>query len=300
MIIKEKSIKNYKNLENAIRYILSKEANDGFVHTRFILGDRKYKQELSTLTNDNQAYSIVAERRLQNMLQQYKSNDVKRIHKRHNETKFHHSIISFHKDDRLSQEELLKTVKRFIKERYPKSLVCAVSHHDKLHQHIHVVGSHVQVSGITNYHTKKQFSEIKQHMELWQEQHLNINYSNIQHVKKKEQTLVKDAEYQINLRGQQNEKQQFQMILAKAYSKAKSQKQFYALLKAEGLQLYYRAKTPGIIGEKRNYRLKTLGYSLERIALLELENTQKQKQLTRLAQLYKKANEQDLDLEQEF
>ena len=41
MIIKEKSIKNYKNLENAMRYILSKEANDGFVHTRFILGDRK-------------------------------------------------------------------------------------------------------------------------------------------------------------------------------------------------------------------------------------------------------------------
>ncbi len=107
-------------------------------------------------------------------------------------------------------------------------------------------------------------------------------------------------EYQLNLRGKQSEKQQLQMVLAKAYNEAKSEQQFYALLKEEGLTLYFRAKAPGVIGEKRRYKLKTLGYSLERIALLELENTQKQRQLTRLAQLDQKQQEQDLDFEQEL
>jgi len=300
MVIKEKSIKSYAGLEGVLRYLLSKELPDGFVHTRFIRGDRKYKKELAMVTDDAQAYSIIAERRLQNMLKMYKANDYKRIHKRQNETKFHHSIISFHRKDRLSTDNLLKTCKQFIRERYPKSIVCAVSHHDKEHLHIHVCGSHVQISGVTNYHTKKQFSAIKERMELWQNLELKLEHSKISHIKKKEQILLKDAEYQLNLRGKQSEKQLLQIALAKAYSKASSQKKFYNLLKEKGLTLYFRARAPGIIGEKRRYKLKTLGYSLERISLLELENTQKQQQLTRLAQLKRNEPEQDLDLEQEL
>ncbi len=191
MVIKEKSVKSYAGLEGVLRYILSKEMSDGFVHTRFVRGDRKYKKQLEMTIDDTQAHSIIAERRLQNMLKIYKENDHKRIHKRHNETKFHHSIISFHKNDRLSHDDLLKTAKQYIKERYPKSIVCAVSHHDKEHLHIHLLGSHVQISGITNYHTKKQFSGIKQRMELWQEQILGLEHSKIQHVKKKSKCLLK-------------------------------------------------------------------------------------------------------------
>jgi len=102
----------------------------------------------------------------------------------------------------------------------------------------------------------------------------------------------------LNLRGQQSEKQQIQMKLAVSYSKATSQKHFYSLLKKEELTLYFRNKEPGIKGIKRKYKLKTLGYSLERISLLELEKAKKQKQLSRLAQL--KQKQQDLDLEQEY
>ncbi|MFC5044107.1 relaxase/mobilization nuclease domain-containing protein [Aquimarina hainanensis] len=186
MIIKEKSIKDYTNLERVLRYVLSKEAMHGFVHTRYIRSDRKYAKELSLVMEDAQAFSIVKEERLQNMLAKYIQNDKGRIHKRDNETKFHHSIISFHKKDVLSEQELLKVAKEFIKQRYPKSVVTAVSHHDTDHYHIHMVGSHVHVgTGITNYHTKKQFSEIKQYMERWQEQELDLKYSSVQHVKKK-------------------------------------------------------------------------------------------------------------------
>ena len=106
MIIKEKPIKSYKALEGVLRYILSKEINDGFVHTRFIRGDRAFKKQIEASRDDAQAHSIIAERRLQNMLVIYKQNDAKRIHKRSNETKFHHSIISFHGADKLSAEDL--------------------------------------------------------------------------------------------------------------------------------------------------------------------------------------------------
>ena len=191
MIIKEKPIKSYKALEGVLRYILSKEINDGFVHTRFIRGDRAFKKQIEASRDDAQAHSIIAERRLQNMLVIYKQNDAKRIHKRSNETKFHHSIISFHGADKLSAEDLLKTCKQFIKVRYPKSLVCGVSHHDKSHLHIHVIGSHVQLSGVTNYHTKKQFSEVKNRMELWQDKELNVSHSKVLHVKKKSRLYLK-------------------------------------------------------------------------------------------------------------
>jgi len=186
MLIKEKAIKNYAVLERVLRYILAKEAEHGFVHTKYISKDRKYAKELSVLMEDAEAFSIINEERLQNMLVKYIQNDKGRVHKRHNETKFHHSIISFHKKDVLSQQDLLRVSKEFIKRRYPKSIVCSVSHHDKQHMHLHLIGSHVQVgTGITNYHTKKQFSEVKQYMEQWQQQELDLKHSNIQHVKKK-------------------------------------------------------------------------------------------------------------------
>jgi len=57
----------------------------------------------------------------------------------------------------------------------------------------------------------------------------------------------------------------------------------------------------GIMG-KRKYRLQTLGFSPERIAILDLEHQQKQQQLNRLLQLKQKEQQHDknLDLEQEL
>jgi len=186
MIIKEKSIKSYKNLENVLRYILSKEAEQGFVETRYIRGDRNFKKQLALHADDTEARSIVTEQRIQHMMGIYMRNDVLRIHKRQKETKFHHSILSFHKSDHITSEQLLKVYREFTRQRYPKSIVCCVSHHDRDHQHLHIIGSHVQYgTGITNYHTKKEFQAIKQHMELWQEQELGLVHSKVQHVKKK-------------------------------------------------------------------------------------------------------------------
>lgn len=101
----------------------------------------------------------------------------------------------------------------------------------------------------------------------------------------------------MNLRGHQSEKQQLQMILSEIYSKANSTEQFYTMIEDRKLNLYFRGKEPGIKGNKRKYRLKTLGFSRERIALLSLEKLQQKKQLRRLAELGNR--QQDIDKEHE-
>lgn len=187
MIIKEKSIKSYVVLENTLRYVLSKNAdNENFVFRKFIRGDREFERQLELVINDVEAYSIVTQNRLQEMQRQFITNDKQRLHKRTSETKFYHSIISFSKLDRLSNEQLLSVVKQFTKLRFPNSIVVATNHSDKEHQHIHLIGSNVEY-GIhtTNYLTKQQFKNIKIAMERWQDNELGLLHSKIDHSKKK-------------------------------------------------------------------------------------------------------------------
>ena len=233
------------------------------------------KKQLETHIGNVEAQSIIAERRIQHMLGIYKRNDALRIHKRQGETKFHHSILSFHKDDHVSREQLLKIYKEFVKQRYPKSIVCAVSHHDKSHQHIHCIGRPRTVWD-RRYELSYETTVFR-----YQDTHGNGNSGHgigtFQGAarKKKDKILVKDAEYQLQLKGQQSEKQQLKLLLAEVYSKAKSKQHFFKLLQKEGVALYFRGNSPGIIG-RRKYRLKMLGYSQDRIAALDLEQIQKQ------------------------
>ena len=68
------------------------------------------------------------------------------------------------------------------------------------------------------------------------------------------------------------------MILDTAFSKAKSESDFYERLKANKLELYFRGNQPGIIAN-RKYRLKSLGFSLERIQALNLSKNLRQQEL---------------------
>lgn len=193
MIIKEKSIKSYIALENVLRYILSKQTpENSFVFKRYIKGDRLFEKQLQHAQHDVEATSIITEQRLQEMKRQYMLNDKQRLHKRKGETKFYHAILSFHKDDQLSQEQLLKVAKKYTKERFPNSIVVATNHTDTKHQHLHLIGSNVEY-GIhtTRYLTKSQFREIKQEMERWQNKELALVYSRVDHSKKKPNRFLK-------------------------------------------------------------------------------------------------------------
>lgn len=193
MIIKEKSIKSYIALENVLRYILSKQNTEkSFVFKRYIKGDRLFEKQLQYVQHDIEATSIITEQRLQEMKRQYMVNDKQRLHKRKGETKFYHAILSFHKDDELSQEQLLKAAKKYTKERFPNSIVVSTNHTDTKHQHLHLIGSNVEY-GIhtTRYLTKSQFKAIKQEMERWQNKELGLVHSRVDHSKKKSSRFLK-------------------------------------------------------------------------------------------------------------
>jgi hypothetical protein len=71
------------------------------------------------------------------------------------------------------------------------------------------------------------------------------------------------------------------LILDSAFSKAKSEIDFYDKLKDFGLELYFRGNQPGIIAN-RKYRLKSLGFSLERIQTLNLSKNLRQQEHNRI------------------
>jgi len=52
-------------------------------------------------------------------------------------------------------------------------------------------------------------------------------------------------------------------------------------LEKQGLNLYFRGKQAGVIGN-RKYRLSTLGFSLERIQALNVEPNRRVKELNRI------------------
>lgn len=193
MIIKEKSIKSYVVLENVLRYVFSKyNHQQHFVFKRYIKGDRNFEKQLQLTEDDTEATSIIMEARLQEMKRQFLVNDKQRLHKRKGETKFYHAILSFHRSDNLSQEQLLKVAKKYVKERFPNSIVIATNHSDTNHQHLHLIGSNVEY-GIhtTRYLTKSQFKAIKQEMEEWQDKELGLVHSRVDHSKKKSNRYLK-------------------------------------------------------------------------------------------------------------
>lgn len=187
MIIKEKSIKSYAGLENAFRYVLTKSVeSSGEVLRRFITGDRPFEALLEAAEGSLETLSIITEKRITNLMHQYKNNDKKRIHKRKGETKFYHSILSFHKQDSLNNQQLKAVARRYAKVRYPNSMVFALPHYDKDHLHIHSLASAVEIgTGKTRYLTRKEFNQVKQRMEAWQNKALGLTHSRVNHSKKK-------------------------------------------------------------------------------------------------------------------
>lgn len=190
MIIKSKSIKSQKNLSNVLRYILVGHdlTDSGFVMSRFIRGDRKYHSELVKSKGDATLETSILEARISNVLTQFNANDEKRLipHKRAN--KAYHEIISFHAKDseHLSKEDMLKIARKYAKERSPNSLVVASMHRNKEHLHIHLIASAVEFeTGKVKRLSKNQFRELKQSLERYQEQHLDLEHSKVNHSKKK-------------------------------------------------------------------------------------------------------------------
>ena len=101
----------------------------------------------------------------------------------------------------------------------------------------------------------------------------------------------------MNLKGKQSEKQQLLQILDDVYRQSKNEQAFFENIRKQGIQLYFRGKQAGVIS-KRKYRLKTLGYSNERIQLLNLSKRKREQELERMISSRLSGREQNQEHEQ--
>ena len=297
MIIKSKSIKkkSKKALENTIRYILTKESQKqvGFIMNRYIKGDRNFDKQMQLADTDLIKQEQILEKRIQNMVKQFESNETKRKIQRTNANIAYHEIISFHKSDtdKLPKKVLLKIARKYTKERSPNSMVISTMHSDKDHLHIHHVISALEfATGKPVRLSKTEFNEVKKRMEQFQEKELGLEFSKVDHSKKKAKMLALDIERELNLRGKRSERQEIQLKLIEVFAKERTEKVYYKKLEKAGLELYSRGgKIVGIQGFNRRYRLKTLGFDPSRVSM------EKTKEKNRLKDLQKLKSNKDKD-----
>ncbi|MDC9723424.1 MAG: relaxase/mobilization nuclease domain-containing protein [Urechidicola sp.] len=154
---------------------------------RFISGDRKYHKELIASKGDVELETSVLEARIANMNTQYIANNKKRLVPHSKANVAYHEIISFHASDskNLLKEDLQKLARVYAKERSPNSLVVASMHRNKEHLHIHIIVSAVELDGKVKRLSKNQFREVKQTLERYQDKHLKLEHSKVNHSKKK-------------------------------------------------------------------------------------------------------------------
>ncbi|TCP25111.1 relaxase/mobilization nuclease-like protein [Tenacibaculum skagerrakense] len=297
MIIKSKSIKSKKALENTIRYILTKENQKqlGFIINRYIKGDRNFDKEMQEAQSDLIKEQKLLEKRIKNMVSQFSENESKRSIERRNKNIAYHEIISFHKadTDKLPKKVLLKIARKYAKERSPNSMVISTMHSDKDHLHIHNVISALEfATGKPVRLSRKEFKEVKIRMEQFQEKELGLTFSKVNHSKKKEAMLQLDIERELNLRGKQSERQELRDVLVEVFARVRTEQVDKREFEKAGIQFYSRAgKIVGVQGFKRRYRLKTLGFDPVRISM--------EKEQKRMNELQKLKSRKDKDQEQE-
>jgi histone H3/H4 len=300
MIIKSKSIKSKRALENTIRYILTKESQKelGFIINRYIKGDRNFDTLMDEAQTDLKKQEKILEKRIKNMVNQFSHNESKRKIQRSNSNFAYHEIVSLHKSDtdKLPKKVMLKIARKYAKERSPNSMVVSTMHSDKDHLHIHNVISALEfATGKPVRLSRKEFKEVKNRMEHYQDKELGLEFSKVNHSKKKDTILQLDIERELNLRGKRSERQDIQDILVGVYARERKEIVHYRELEKAGLKLYSRGgKIVGVQGFRRRYRLKTLGF--DPALRLSMENIQSPYRMEELQKL-KSNKDRDQELE---
>ena len=300
MIIKSKSIKSKKALENTIRYILTKESQKelGFIINRYIKGDRNFDTLMDEAQTDLKKQEKILEKRIKNMVNQFSHNESKRKIQRSNSNFAYHEIVSLHKSDtdKLPKKVMLKIARKYAKERSPNSIIVSTLHQEKDHLHIHNVISALEfATGKPVRLSRKEFKEVKNRMEQYQDKELGLEFSKVNHSKKKDTILQLDIERELNLRGKRSERQDIQDILVGVYARERKEIVHYRELEKAGLKLYSRGgKIVGVQGFRRRYRLKTLGF--DPALRLSMENIQSPYRMEELQKL-KSNKDRDQELE---
>lgn len=278
MIIKSKSYKTPRSFTTVLGYILREtEMDQSFMLTKYVKG-RDFSVE--------QLYD------------QFHSNETLRINRRKNNVVLYMDILSFHPKDkeRLSNDKLHQIALKYLSLRAPKSIAVATVHrNEKEHTHLHICFSGVEYkSGKSIRISKEDFRQkVKLPMEKYQQDIFpELTLSKIRHERGRvsQREHKKEAEKLLETNKGQSEKQLLLKLLEEVFKTATSEADFYQKLEQNGIKMYTRnGKITGIEG-KRKFRFRVLGYTSEILQSLE-HNPSLAKRMELLQQV--KQNEQE-------
>jgi len=181
---------------------------------------------------------------------------------RKNGVALYHEIMSFSKKDtkNLNEHILRDLGSRYLEQRATNALGYAKVHRDKDHVHIHfMISANLIESPKKLRLSKAEFHRIKQDLELYQKQ----KYPNLKHSICQEKTAKRKItrnEGEISRKGKITQKERIVTVFQRALN-CTSKAHFLQELKINGLKLYQRGETWGLLEIKtqKKYRLKTLG-----------------------------------------
>ncbi|MGB5024437.1 MAG: relaxase/mobilization nuclease domain-containing protein, partial [Saprospiraceae bacterium] len=228
-----------------------------------------------------------------------------RMHKRKDNIRLHHTIISFsNKDKKQINQELLKDItKKYIELRGKDNIYLASSHHDKEHIHLHIVMStHIYLTGESNRISRQEFRDMKLALDTYQKERYPELVQSLPSHGKSQKLQLTDPELKLQDRnGKLSQKQELLETVQTVYSKSKSLDNFLSELKSEGYNSYSRGgKVYGVEDESgRHYRFKTLGFDLNKLEELDRQTQEEARQLQELASI-RDSKSQDKELEDQF
>ena len=212
----------------------------------------------------------VRSRTLDKWVKEFDKNESYRLHRRKDNVKVYHTILSFsNKDkDHIDEKVLRDTAKQYMRLRGENNLFIGTAHYDKDHIHLHLVMPGTKyLTGEANRLSRAEFHQLKLDLDTWQrKKYPNLINSLPRHGRSKE----KQPELDLRSIRRGTQKESLLKTLEKSYSKSKSLDDFLSKLRTQGHEPYYRSgKLTGVKYEGGlKFRLNKLGYGKNKIAEL--------------------------------
>ena len=231
---------------------------------------------------------------LNGWIKEFEKNESLRLHKRVDNVKVYHTILSFSSDDKkhITEKTLHDIAKHFIKLRGKDSLFIGAAHYDKDHVHLHIAMSGTKYqTGESNRISRLNFQELKLAMDSYQKEKFpKLIHSLPQHGKGKQSPgILKNS--------RAPEKEKLLQTLETVFTKSNSTDDFITGLANKGYESYYRAgKLTGIkTKDGIKFRFSRLGYPSEKVSSIGLVQSRQEKILSELGTIRGKSKTIDLE-----
>lgn len=204
----------------------------------------------------------------------FEENEQFRIHKRKDNIKVYHTVLSFSNKDKqhISNSKLTTIAQKYISLQGKDNLYVGTAHYDKDHIHLHLVMSGTKyLTGETNRKTKDDFHKLKLSMDAYQLENFPELTHSLPHHGKSIELLRKNHLPVIDSRnGRVSKKEMILREIETVYNQATSQESFFIELEKRGLTPYYRnGKLTGItLPNSLKFRLTRLGFDSDKLSLL--------------------------------